>query len=87
MRDGFRDAIAGWTLIADVDAIGEHIEAAAAWTKANGGEKAMEEDEIATLRAMIALQVSTAIRLGEFEPLIPRDLDDESIREILNFDA
>lgn len=87
MRDGFRDIVSGWTLVQDVAAIGEFIEEAASWTAANGGEKAMLDDERATVRAMIRFQVGTAIRMGEFEPFIPRDLPDEDITAILNFDA
>lgn len=87
MRDGFREIVSGWTLVADVAAIGERIEEAARWTTAHGGEKAMLEDERATVRAMIQFQVGTAIRMGEFEPFIPRDLPDEDITAILNFDA
>ena len=86
MRDGFRETISGWTLIDDIEAIGEHIEASAAWVKANGGEAAMEPDERATVRLMIQTQVAKAIRHGEFEPYIPADLSDETIRKILNFD-
>ena len=84
MRDGFRDAIAGWTLIDDVDALGEYIEAAARWTKANGGEKAMHGDEKATLQLMIQCQATTAIRRGDFEPYFPADLPDDTIRDILD---
>lgn len=87
MREGFREIISGWNLVHDVDAIGERIEDAARWTAANGGEKAMLDDERDTVRAMIRFQVGTAIRMGEFEPFIPRDLPDEDITDILNFDA
>ena len=86
MRDGFREAIAGWTLIDDLNSLGDYIEASAAWVKANGGEKAMEPDERATVQLMIQTQVARAIRAGEFEPYIPAELSDEAIREICNFD-
>lgn len=77
----------GWMLIDDIAAIGEYIEASAAWVKANGGEAAMEADERATVQLMIQTQVAKAIRAGEFEPFIPSDLDDATIREILNLEG
>jgi hypothetical protein len=86
VREGFREAISGWMLVDDVDAIGERIEASARWVKDNGGETAMEPDERATVRLMIQVQVTKAIRAGEFEPFIPSDLDDATIRKILNLD-
>lgn len=87
MRDGFRDAISGWTLIDDVDLLGEYIEASARWVKANGGEKAMDADEKATVQLMIQCQVAKGIRAGHFEPYFPADLPDDVIRDILNRDA
>jgi hypothetical protein len=31
LRDGFRDIVSGWTLINDVEVLGEYIERAAVW--------------------------------------------------------
>jgi hypothetical protein len=86
MRDGFREAISGWMLTDDVEGVGEHIEASAAWVKANGGDAAMEPDERAHVRMMILCQAERAIRRGDFEPYIPANLSDAEIREICNFD-
>lgn len=36
---------------------------------------------------MIQCQVARGIRRGDFEPFIPADLDDETIRNILKLDA
>jgi len=86
MREGFRAAISGWTLIDDIEILGEYIEASARWVKAHGGERAMEPDEKATAQLMIQCQVAKAIRAGHFEPYIPSDLSDEQIRDILKLD-
>ena len=86
MRDGFREAISGWTLIDDVEILGEYIEASARWVKAHGGEQAMDEDEKATVQLMIQCQIAKAIRAGHFEPYFPADLPEETIRDIINFD-
>lgn len=84
MREGFREAIAGWALIDDLNAIGDFIEASARFVEQNGGELAMEPDERAAVQMMIQTQVAKAIRAGHFEPYIPADLDDRAIRDILN---
>lgn len=81
MRDGFRDTISGWTLIHDVEALGERIQQAADWETENGP---LEEDERATVQLMIQTQVVWGIRRGDFEPFIPSDLDDAAIRDIIN---
>ena len=47
----------------------------------------MQPDERATVQLMIQTQVTKAIRSGEFEPFIPADLDDGTIRDILNMDG
>src|SRR5689334_3889531 len=70
MRDGFRDAISGWTLIDDVDAIGEKIEAAAAFAKQHGP---LEPDEQRAVSMMVEAQVLCGIRWGHFEPYIGAD--------------
>ena len=80
MRDAFREIVSGWTLIKDVDAIGEKIEAAAVWTDKNGP---LEPDELATVEMMIQTQVVWSIERGDFEPYIPRDTDP---RDIFNFE-
>jgi hypothetical protein len=84
MRDGFREIISGWMLTDDVEGVGEYIEAGAAWARENGP---LEPDEQATVRMMIQCQVARGIRRGDFEPFIPADADDATIREILNFDV
>lgn len=84
MRDGFREVISGWTLIHDVEAIGDRIELVADWEIENGP---LEEDERATVQLMIHTQVAWGIRLGYFEPFISADTDDETIRKILNSGA
>ena len=84
MRDEFRDIVSGWMLTDDVEGVGEFIERAAEWTKANGP---LLPDEVATVRMMIQCQVARGIRRGDMEPFIPADTDDATIREILNFDA
>ena len=80
MRDGFGETVSGWTLIHDVEALGERIEEAARWERDNGP---LEADERATVQLMIQTQVVWGIRRGDFEPYIPADLDDGAIREIL----
>jgi len=84
MRDGFRETISGWTLIHDVEALGDRIQEAADWEVENGP---LEDDERATVRLMIETQVVWGIRRGDFEPFIPYDLGDDAIREILDSGA
>lgn len=77
MRDGFHDIVSGWMLIDDVEALGEYIERAAEWTKANGP---LELDEHATVKMMIETQVAKGIRRGDFEPYIHGDWDDSHVK-------
>lgn len=70
LREGFREIISGWMLIDDVEVLGERIEQAAEWTKANGP---LLPDEQATVRLMIKTQIAKGIRRGDFEPYIGRD--------------
>jgi len=79
MREGFREIVAGWTLIDGMDDITERIERAADWTKANGP---LEPDEDATIGLMVKAQIARGMPglirgLGmEREFGLPRD-DDE----------
>jgi hypothetical protein len=65
MREGFKEVVSGWTLIKDVDVLGEYIEAAATWAKENGP---LENDEAATVKYMIECQIAQGIERGDFEP-------------------
>jgi hypothetical protein len=80
MRDEFREIISGWTLVEDVDVVGERIELAAQWERTNGP---LEPDEYATVQLMIKTQIAWGIRRGDFEPFIPRDVD---VDDVLNYD-
>lgn len=80
MRDEFREIISGWTLVEDVEAIGERIEDAARWERSNGP---LQPDERATVQLMIKTQVAWGIRRGDFEPYIPRHVD---VDDVLNYD-
>jgi hypothetical protein len=80
MRDEFRDIVSGWMLTDDVEELGEFIELAAEWAKANGP---LLEDEQATVRLMIRTQVARGILRGDFEPFIPAGTDPA---DVLNFD-
>jgi len=62
MRDGFKAVVSGWALVSGFDAITEHIEAAAKWTKENGP---LEPDEEATVKLMIEAQIARAENEGE----------------------
>jgi hypothetical protein len=55
MRDAFRDIVSGWMLISGIEDLTERIEAAAAWTKANGP---LQEDEEQTIKLMIEAQIA-----------------------------
>lgn len=84
MRPGFHEIVSGWMLIDDDDDLADRIERSAQWAKRNGP---LNGDEESTIRLMIQCQVARGIRRGDFEPFIPADIDDATIREILNFDA
>src|SRR5258707_636940 len=63
MRDGFRDIVAGWTLIDDVDALKLRIDRAANWTEAHAP---LQPDEEATIKLMIETVIMAAIKRGDF---------------------
>ncbi len=64
MRDGFKAAISGWTLVDDFGYLTEKIEEAAKWTKLNGP---LEPDENATVELMIKCQIAKGVRRGDFD--------------------
>jgi hypothetical protein len=67
LRDGFRNIVTGWTLVDDFDALTDHIERAAEWTRDNGP---LRPGEAATVKLMIEAQIVRGIRRGDFEPYI-----------------
>jgi hypothetical protein len=80
MRDAFRELVSGWTLVHDVEVLGERIEEAGRWAATNAP---LHDDEEATVKLMIRTQVAWGIMRGDFEPYIPRDTDPD---DVLNFD-
>lgn len=54
MREGFSEIVDGWTLVRDIHALTERIEAAAEWTVANGP---LQPDEEKIVEAMIEAQI------------------------------
>jgi len=76
MRDAFRELVSGWTLVHDVEVLGDRLEEVAAWAKSNGP---LLEDETATIEVMVRTQVVWGIQRGDFEPYFPRDTDPELI--------
>jgi hypothetical protein len=73
LRDGFRNIVAGWTLVDDFDALTDRIERAAEWTKENGP---LTDDEANVFKLMIETQLAKGIRRGDFEPYIRGGDDD-----------
>lgn len=67
MRDQFREIVSGWTLVHDVEALGERIEDLADWARTNGP---LQPDEEATVKLMIETQIAWGIERGDFEPYI-----------------
>lgn len=67
IRDGFREIVAGWTLISGIEDISDRIERVAAWAKENGPLMPREE---ATVKLMIECQIARGIARGDFEPFI-----------------
>jgi hypothetical protein len=63
MRDEFRDIIAGWLLVDDLNYVTEKIEAAAEWTKLN---RPLWPDEEATIKCMIERQIVLGFELHDF---------------------
>lgn len=66
-RAEFDAIVSGWMLVDDVEAIGDKIDEAAAWTKLNGP---LLPDEEATVKMMIECQIAKGIERGDFEPFI-----------------
>jgi hypothetical protein len=84
MREGFREIVSGWTLIAGIDDLTDRIERAAVWTQANGP---LEPDEQETVELMIIAQVARGmpdlIRAAglQDEYGLPREDDEEEDEE------
>lgn len=64
MRNGFREAIRGWLLVDDFNAVSAYLEAAAKYVEENGGLDAMTANEKKTVDMMIERQLILAENEG-----------------------